>query len=121
MLRQAIKESVKAGDLDLAYQITACKSYIVGHLRKMPGRDDAFREAATANEKALGRDVYSILDGVHFSLAMKVGNIPSGMLVIGHTRDGRTMGEQMAHMGEHPIVQRIKYEDEECARRARAR
>jgi hypothetical protein len=35
------------------------------------------------NEKALGSSVYSLLDGVHFRIAMKTQKIPAGMMVFG--------------------------------------
>lgn len=124
MLKKAVSESIKAlkaGDINLAYQITACKSYIVGYMRKMRGHDDEFRESVRLNNKILGGSIYSILDGVHFRLAMMVGDIPSGMSVFEATRDGRVTIQEMRHKGTHPVVERIKFEEVESERRATVR
>ena len=116
MLTRAVLETVKAikeGDIDLAYQITACKSHICGDLDQNH-RTYAFREDRAANEKKLGNSIYGILDGTHFHLAMKLHKIPSGMMVFG----GGHVVEEMKHNGKHPIVKRIAFESAQCARRS---
>jgi hypothetical protein len=122
MLTRAVLEAIralKAGDLDLAYQITACKSHICGNLGQNH-RTYAFREDHAANEKKLGDSLYGILDGIHFQLAMMLHKIPSGMMVVSSSPQGGAV-EEMRHVGEHPIVKRIAYESAQCARRAGAR
>lgn len=121
MLREAVSETlkaVKAGDLDLAYQITVCKSHICGKLDHQP-RKYAFREDHVANEKALGNSIYCILDGIHFQLAMRLDQMPSGMMVLSGTPRGMgIVKEEMKSSGTHPIVKRIIFESNQNARRA---
>jgi len=119
MLTRAVLETVKAikeEDIDLAYQITACKSHICGKLNHWP-RKYAFREDFAANEKALGNSIYCIMDGIHFQLAMRVDKMPSGMVVFGDTPRG-IVGEEMKSSGTHPIVKRVIFEKARCAREA---
>ena len=78
-LKKAIQDTITAlnkNNLDLAYELTSVKSLIVGDLKY---KKHYFREDDDYNESVLGTSIYSILDGVHFSLAMKTGGMPSGM------------------------------------------
>lgn len=112
LLKEAVSETVKAidaGELRLAYQISACKSLVVGVLRFKDGSDYAFRESDRLNRKALGESVYALLDGVHFRLAMMLNELPSGMMACGRSPQGVVV-QQMRHIGTHPIVERIKLE-----------
>ncbi len=120
-LREAVSETARAvrtGDFDLAYQISACKSLVVGELKKEKGRDDAFREDGEANERVLGGSVYGLLDGVHFNLSMKVGKLGSGTTVFCGGPQGISI-QQMEHEGNHPVVRRIKLENRRIAREVR--
>lgn len=104
MLRQALIAIVGAlnqGNLKLAYQLSACKSFITGVLNPKD-KVHAFQENNAYNEKTLGRDVYSILDGIHHYLAMDVNQIPSGMMIMS------AGGSAEMHIkGTHPIIKRI--------------
>jgi hypothetical protein len=115
MLKQAVEETIKAlkaGNFDLACQISSCKSLICSGMDTKPDeyytiKEYAFREDAEANRKALNdEDVYEIMDSVHFECAMRTGNTPSGMMVMS------TNGIQEMKRDEidHPIVERIKLE-----------
>jgi hypothetical protein len=103
-LRNAITATVEAldkDDLNLAYHLTACKSFIVGEINPKD-KVHAFQEDGAANEKAIGNSLYCILDGIHFQIAMAVDQMPSGMMVL--SACGST---EMTHRGTHPIVKRI--------------
>jgi len=102
-LRDAITatvEALKQNNIKLAYQLTACKSFICGEINSKD-TEHAFQEDATANKKALGDDLYCILDGIHFNLAMQADQMPSGMMAM--CAGGKV--EEMKHRGTHPIVQ----------------
>lgn len=117
-LRKAVAataSAIEAGDYELAYQISACKSLVCGEMDTGRNRQDHFREDGDANEKALGGSIYMLLDGVHFKLAMKVGKLSSGMMVVSRSPEGLSM-EEMRHEGEHPIVRRIQSENRRIAK-----
>ena len=108
MLKKAVSatiEALKNKDLKLAHQITACKSYVVGEI-DTKDTEHAFQEDEAANKKALGDSLYSILDGVHFEIAMAADEMPSGIVALS-TRGATSM----RHKGTHPVVQRIIDED----------
>jgi len=123
MLKQAcedIKEAISQEDYSLAYQISACKSYITGSID--PDRHGhAFQEDEKYNRRNLGGCVYSLLDAIHFEMAEKANQMPSGMTMV--TEKGVQTGYRPA--GEHPVIQRIKYEDDtirkECEERIQQR
>jgi hypothetical protein len=73
-----LKEAIRKKDIVRAYEISAVKSYICGSMKM---RDCHFRENDEYNMKILGTYVYSILDNIHFDLAMKAGKIPAGMMI----------------------------------------
>lgn len=109
-LKVAVSETIKAleeKDWDLAYQITAVKSYICGVVNPKD-KTHAFQEDHAANEKALTASVYMILDIMHHDIAFALDEMPSGMMAL--SRSGvRSMSWTMAK-GTHPIVRRIKWE-----------
>jgi hypothetical protein len=107
-LRYAIEEIIKALnvlDWDLAYQLTAVKSFITGIINPK-AKAYAFQEDHDANKKILGNSVYCILDGIHHDIAFAIDELPSGVMVL--KGDGK-ISEHKAR-GVHPIVRRIKYE-----------
>ena len=111
LLKEAISETIKAineKNLKLAYQISACKSYVVGKINPNDKRN-AFQEDEEKNKELFERCIYSILDGVHHDIAFEIDSIPSGMVVF-NTVNGSKVKE-FKSIGEHPIVKRIKYED----------
>lgn len=123
MLRRALedtKTAIKAGDLNLAYQLTACKSFIVGTLRTAPssrryreGRHNYFRESSRLNTKALGNDLYQLLDGLHHDLAFALQEIPSGMMIYSSTGLNSGVVQQMQRKGTHPVIEAMNQEHAE--------
>lgn len=122
-LKEAIKETIKAlenNDTDLAYQITACKSLISGTMKSPDTKapifnDGAFKEDGDYNIEHLNHSVYSLLDDIHHELAFSIRKLPSGMM--GISNQGIS---SMKHTGDHPIIQRIKFEIEEIQKSVRA-
>jgi hypothetical protein len=109
-LKEAIESTITAikdGDLNLAYQISACKSLISD--LECERELYAFRENTDANKKKLGYSVYNKLDEVHHDLAWYVGSMPSGMIMVSADRTAHSMES----VGTHPIVQRISFEKEQ--------
>ena len=125
MLRRAINDTrnaLDAGDLNLAYQLTACKSFIVGTLRArantrkggVGSHRQYFRESNRLNTKVLGNDLYSLLDGMHHNLAWAIEALPSGMVVLSRGPKGKgIVMEHMAHTGTHPVIACMQKEDAE--------
>jgi len=111
-------EAIEAGDLELAYQISACKSLVCGEMNTGRNRQNHFREDGDANKGALGSSVYSLLDGIHFRLAMRIGKLSSGMMMFSTGPEGVSMRE-MRNEGDHPIVRRIKLEKRRIAEEVR--
>jgi hypothetical protein len=112
MLKTAIEntiEAIKSKDLNLAYQITAVKSFITGEINPKD-KSHAFQENCEKNEKILGNSVYSILDGIHHDLAFRNGSIPSGMMMFGVAKDGKKVCNEFKAQGMHPIIKRMKVE-----------
>jgi hypothetical protein len=125
-LREAACEAIKAiqtSNWNLAYQITAAKSYITGTLDPKD-KTHAFQENHEANEKALGSSVYCIMDGIHHAIAFSIDELPSGMAT-GHLANPHGTIRNMKSKGTHPIVRRIKYEhrmiQEDVARKIKER
>lgn len=118
MLKETVTSTIKAlesGDLELAYQITACKSLIVGRIDPEDTRN-AFQEDESVNAKLFKGSLYNILDGMHHDLAMSVKKLPSGMSI--HSPEGVA---QMTHRGEHPVIKRITAEHENIHREVEER
>jgi hypothetical protein len=114
MLKQAVEAIIKAlhdKDLHLAYQLSVVKSFVCGILDPKD-KFHAFQEDSVANEKTFGEgnDIYSLLDSIHFSLAMKVDKMPSGMMIMAGTPKGNLNVTEMKSVGSHPIIKRIKQE-----------
>lgn len=107
MLRTAIEETIKAlkeKNYELAFQLTGCKSYIIGEINSEI-ETYAFREDSKRNERVLKNSVYSILDGIHYDLAIKIDKMPSGMNVF--TSKGIN---SFTIQGDHPIIKRMRFE-----------
>lgn len=107
MLRNAVEEILKAlnnKDYNTAYQLSACKSYITGHINNDIDKY-AFREDRDFNNKAIGDSVYRLLDSIHSEIALKLNKIPSGITVI--SQEGIQM---MVHESSHPVIARMVYE-----------
>lgn len=118
-LREAISETVTAirnDDMDLAYQLTACKSLIVGKLTYKPAINK-FRENESDNETKLGESVYSLLGSIHFDTSFHANRMPAGMMVVGVDNNGKCVHSEMESKGIHPIVKRIIHEKKVIASR----
>ena len=110
MLKEAIKETIKAieeKNLNLAYQITACKSYLVGVIDPKD-KVNAFQEDEEKNEELFDRSIYILLDGVHHEISFAIDSIPSGMMNLKYNGEVKKFQSN----GIHPIIKRIKHEDE---------
>jgi len=121
-LKLAIEESLKAlknKDLNLAYQITACKSYIANNIdpKRKECKDYAFQEDREHNEATLKASAYCIMDNFHADIAWNLNKMPSGMMIASITPSGKGIIKSMEHEGLHPIIQRIQYEDKLIRRR----
>ena len=112
-LKTAVKETINAinkGKCDLAYELSAVKSYITGDINYEPKKNH-FREDSDKNKKMLkGRDLYSLLDSIHHDIAFSQDKIPSGMMLF--TSEGK-----MHHKGKpvvsHPIVKMMRAEQKQ--------
>jgi hypothetical protein len=117
-LREAARETIKAlqtHNWNLAYQLTAVKSYVTGVLDPKD-KVHAFQENHEANKKILGSSVYSIMDGIHHAIAFSIDALPSGAQVV--SLNGI---REMKSKGTHPIVRRIKYEHRQIEKDAEKR
>jgi hypothetical protein len=124
MLLTAVSDTIKAleaDDLALAYQLTVVKSFITGRLNPND-KVHAFQEDFEYNSlvKGLGNSVYTILDIIHHDIAWKLGEMPSGMMIMSTGPKGATLKE-MNPAGTHPIVKRIKLERNRGRREAAKR
>jgi hypothetical protein len=121
LLREALIETIKAlrkKDYKLACQLTACKSFITGKIDPKD-KKNAFQEHHKYNERLFKASVYSILDTCHHHLAYHTGEVPSGMVIIGVYRSGKTCVKEFKSKGVHPLVQRQRYEHMICVKDAR--
>lgn len=121
MLRDAIastKQAVEAGDIGLAYQLSAVKSFISGSdMRPETYIRHAFQEDHEANEKVLKGSLYHIMDGIHFRLALQAGKLPSGMMLVSMGAGGGKV-TTMKPKGVHPVIKQIKKEHRAIVREA---
>ena len=115
-LKEAIIAILKAfedKDLNLIYQLSACKSLICGEMTDAPDKIHAFREDHEHNEKVLGNSLYDILDALNHDVAFKIHQIPAGMMLVDSR--SRTVSE-MKNKGTHPIIKRILLEKRNMAK-----
>ena len=116
-LREAVEvmvQALKDKDLNLAYQLSACKSHITG-VMDPNNKAYAFQEDHDSNKKALTASVYEILDFFHHYMAIDA--MPSGMVML--SSNGHM--SEMKPKGTHTIVRRIQYEHRQCYKRATER
>lgn len=110
LLRTALEDSLealKAGNLNLAYQLSACKSFIVGVIDPEDSKN-AFQEDQDANEKLLRDSIYHLVDVIHHELAWKLDQLPSGAALM--SSQGMTT---MHPSGAHHVI--IRMNDERAA------
>lgn len=122
-LRRAVKATLtayKKKDYALAYELSAVKSLIATKEEgsKLPKRHH-FHEQSSINQKVLGRDVYSIMDEIHFKLAMAQNRIPSGMTVLESRGVGRSprIREKGKPIRKHPVISLMEHERASIRRR----
>lgn len=116
-LKHAVKETILAlegGDSELAYELTAVKSLVAGELNHFP-EVNHFREDTEQNEDILGSSVYLLLDFIHHDLALGIGKIPSGMMVL----SANGMREKAESEKQHPVITRIQEERAAIQRKTR--
>lgn len=99
---EAILEAVKAGDIKLATNLSAVKSYITGVLDPKD-KTHAFQEEQYINEKTLGNSIYCLMDGINFQLAMSIKEMPAGMMLVSANKPV----EEFKIKGTHPIIKCI--------------
>jgi hypothetical protein len=73
----------------------------------------AFREDSDHNREVLGNDLYGILDTLNHDVAIKIHQIPEGMMIVNSR--SRTVA-QMKNKGTHPIIKRILLEKRNIAK-----
>jgi len=115
-LRNAIievKEALANNDLELAYEVSAVKSYIASSGKDLPSYYH-FIEDWKSNEEALGSSIYSLLDSMHHDLAFALNKMPSGMMVVSFN-GWRSKGPPTR---ESPTLTLITLEHEEIRKRA---
>ena len=116
-LREAIIAILKAfedKDLNLIYQLSACKSLICGKMSDATDKIHAFREDEEHNEKVLlGDSLYGILGALNHEVAIKIHQVPAGMMIVDSR--SRTVSE-MKNKGTHPIIKRILFENRNIAK-----
>jgi hypothetical protein len=115
-LFEAITEitvALKAQNWELAYQLTAVKSYICGVINPKD-KKNAFQEDQDANKKMFKASVYVILDCMHHDIAFAMDELPSGTMVL----SGNGQVQKMKSKGIHPIVRRIQYEHRAIQKKA---
>lgn len=124
MLNLAITDALQAlqdKDLNLAYQLTACKSHITGSLEPQ-NKQYAFQEERDFNEAQLGNSVYGLLDNIHADIAWQLQKMPSGMISVGLSPNGAVRNtfvviREMKPAGTHPVVKRIALERKRFGRK----
>ena len=119
MLTLAITDTIQAiqeKNLDLAYQLTACKSHITGVLEPK-NKQYAFQEDHDYNETQLKDSVYGLMDTIHHDIAWQIDKMPSGMVVA--SSNGKI--REMKPIGIHPVVKRIRLEMNRLHREVRAK
>jgi hypothetical protein len=116
---EAIIKALMKQDWDLACQLTAVKSHISDVIDPKSGY--SFQENHRANEKTLGTSLYSMLDGMHHTLAFSLDEIPSGMMVMGTTRvplSKRTrifIKDFRSKNINHPVIKQIRLEQQKSS------
>ena len=75
-----VKDALAKNDIELAYEVSAVKSYIAG---ERAGSENHFTEETEYNRSVLGgEDIYCLIDSMHHDLAFSIGKMPSGMMII---------------------------------------
>lgn len=116
----ATLDALNKGDLELAYELSAVKSYIVSEIDPKD-TENHFQEESKANEKIFGRDIYSIMDSLHHDIAMRIDKIPSGATIFTSTGVGGMpliSGKGPARR-KHPVIEKMEQEHERIEREAR--
>jgi len=76
-----LKAAIEAENYSLAADLSVVKSFVCIRMNPKSSRSH-FCEDAETNDRVLGNNVYSILDGMHFDLAMVTHTQPSGIVVV---------------------------------------
>jgi hypothetical protein len=113
MLYIAVEDTIFAlqtKNLYQAYQLTVVKSFITGRLEPK-NKEHAFQEDQEYNQTQFkeGQNVYCLLDNIHHDIAWQLGQMPSGMMVMSVGPKGTSV-QEMKPAGTHPVMKRIKLE-----------
>lgn len=119
----AILQALEDKDLDLAYQLSACKSLICAadlFLDSNAYKKNAFWENREHNDKVLTASVYVILDTFHHDVAWELDKLPSGRMTVSQKGKNLVYSE-MKPKGMHTIVRRIRFEKNQIRKEAERR
>jgi len=110
-----LKNALKEKDIVRAYEVSAVKSYICTSMGERRCSGSHFTENGDYNRKVLGMDgsVYSILDNIHFDLAMKAGKIPAGMMIF----SAEGIQQKGSPIGKSKTLELMKKEQEKTERK----
>lgn len=115
-LRAAINSIITAlrnNDIELAYELSAVKSYISGVIDPKD-KEHHFQEDYEYNRKVFGEDIYVFLDGLHHDLAWEVDKLPSGTMIM--TAERKI--EKGRSKRKHPIVAMMEEEHRKIWKKA---
>jgi len=123
-LRTAIlelKDALEKKDYDLAYEISAVKSFVTGGIDEKDEKNH-FQENSDYNEQNLGRNIYSYLDALHHKVAFNLMEknpdiIPSGAMVV--SREG--IRQKGAIPQTSPTLKKMHSEQKEIEEEAKKR
>jgi len=117
-LKHALDEiigAIKAGNISLAADLTAVKSYISGSMGSDP-KEYRFQEDSDYNKRLFGgKDVYEILDWLHHDLAFSSGTLPSGLTLL--SRSGG-ISQRGLPSGQSRTLRLMREDHEAALRRA---
>ena len=118
-----IKKALQNKNFRLASELSGVKSFVGGFNNFNEdlkyNKKNIFSEDSKYNEKVLGKDAYQFLDGLNFALAMKTDMLPSGMMVLGVTKEGKgVMQTRGVPKGIHPTLKLMQEEHEEIVAKA---
>ena len=101
----AIKEAMINHDPELVADLSAVKSFITGVIDPT-NKIQRFQEDAEYNKKALGTDLYTYLDGLHYKYSLMTDTIPAGMILV--TATG--IKQRNISKKKHPIIKLMEKE-----------
>jgi hypothetical protein len=106
-----LKDALKRKDYNMAYELSAVKSYVTGKIDPNDKRNK-FQEGDDYNTKKFGRSMYSYLDNLHHKIAFKLMKkdpsiVPAGAMVFSA---GGIRQKGLPPKSTSPTLKRIEYE-----------